>query len=98
MDLNDTLGALDKRKKAKADVLAKHAEQLKEYAIALNRICTTEDGLMVVRGILQYSGVFAHPDKVNPTDLLEERGKRGVYLQAVRPFLEAENRAKVESV
>lgn len=65
-----------------------------EYKIALNSCFSSAAGRIVLKRLVKFSGIFslAHSDH-----LLEDRGRKSVYLQAIRPYLDKEIINQVEN-
>jgi len=99
MALGDYSDFLDKMQKHKADAEKKthiQTERADEYKRALNNCMGTEDGIFVLRYILRYVGLFSE-GSMDAIKLLDERGRKSVYLNMIRPYLDQEILRKVET-
>lgn len=92
---NNITSALDRVKK-KQELEEQLKKETELYKVALNRVANTEDGIIVLKAILAYCGIFKD-QKLNAQDLLEEKGKRSVYLASIRPYLKRQARILIEN-
>lgn len=71
-------------------------ERIEDYKLALDRIFDSSDGQLFAKYLLKYTGVF-HDKPLNPAQLLEDKGRRGVYLKLIRPYLSKDVISKIEN-
>ena len=79
----------------KQEAIAKESEE--DYKNALNGMAATPNGQFVLKQLIRYCGVFAHDDVLNPAKLVEDRGKRSVYLKLIRPYLDKQTLIELEN-
>lgn len=82
-----------KREKAKALI----DEEVVEYKRALNRLFSSRDGRFFLKKLIRYCGIYSFDKTLNPAKLIENDGKRKVYLEMIRPYLEPDVIAKLEN-
>jgi len=78
-ELNDSLGA----------------EGLKDYKVALNSMAASPHGKVVLKTIINVSGVF-EPINTGDARSLLRANDRNMYLKFIRPFLTPENKKELE--
>ena len=66
------------------------------YTRAVNQLVNTDDGKIFLQIMLAYCGVFNYNESVNQAQDLIDKGKKGVWLKMIRPYLKKENIMKVE--
>lgn len=91
-DLIDKLAAQRVENEKRATIQAERAE---EYKRALNNSLGSEDGIFILRHLIKYMGVFSE-GSLDAVKLLDERGKKSVYLNMIRPYLDKDVLHKVE--
>ena len=72
-------------------------ERMDEYKEALNRIFSMSEGKLLAKYLIKYCGIFNVDSQLNPAKLVEENGKKSVYLKMIRPYLEKEIRMEIEN-
>lgn len=73
-------------------------ENIEEYKLSLNRIFAMNEGKILAKYMLRFSGVFADDNQLNPAKLIEDKGKRAYYLKMIRPFLDPQLRMELENL
>lgn len=73
-------------------------ENQKEYALAVNRVFSTNEGKLVAEYMFKFIGLFDDPPLLNPAGLIEEKGKKSYYLKMIRPYLEKKLRMEIENL
>lgn len=76
------------RKKAILD------EEVKEYSDSINRLFETRDGQFFLKKLIRYTGVFSFDSKIDGAKLVEDAGKRKVFLELILPYLDKKLIAK----
>lgn len=84
------------RKKAEENK-EKMREMREQYKAALNRVLSTPDGQFVMKQLIDYCGVFTFDNAPPDGRLAEDKGKRKVYLEAIRPFLDKTIKMEIET-
>lgn len=89
------------------NLLAKHAEahkqaeivieNEKDYRAAVNRIFSRNDGKLLIKYLLKFSGIYNDSPQINPAQLIEDKGKRAYYLKMIRPYLDKTLRMEIEN-
>lgn len=72
-------------------------ENIEEYRVALNRIFSMNEGKLLAKYLLRFCMVFNDDAQLNPAKLIEDKGKRAVYLKMIRPFLDRQIKQEVEN-
>lgn len=72
-------------------------ENIEEYKLALNRIFSMNEGKLMAKYLLRFIGLNQDRDDINPAKLIEDKGKKSVYLRMIRPYLAREIRAEIEN-
>lgn len=72
-------------------------ENIEEYKIALNRIFSMNEGKLFAKYLLRFCMVFNDDTQLNPAKLIEDKGKRAVYLKMVRPFIDKQLIMEIEN-
>lgn len=63
-------------------------EDKEDYINAINRIFASEDGQYFLNKLIRYCGINSFDNELNPAKLIEVSGKRKVWLELIRPFLD----------
>lgn len=71
-------------------------EEIEQYTNAVNRLFSSEDGKFFLKKLVMYCGVNSFDKQLNPAKLIEDSGKRKVFLELIRPFLDKTIRAELE--
>jgi len=72
-------------------------ENIEEYKVALNRIFSMNEGKLLAKYLLRFCMVFNDDAQLNPAKLIEDKGKRAVWLKMVRPYLDRQLIMEIES-
>lgn len=72
-------------------------ENQEEYKLALNRIFSMNEGKLMAKYLLKFCAIFSDDLQLNPAKLIEDKGKKSVYLRMIRPYLEPAIRAELEN-
>lgn len=65
-------------------------EEEADYRAALNRLASSPDGQYFFNKMIRYCGINTFDKVLNPAKLVENEGKRKVFLELVRPYLNKE--------
>lgn len=65
-------------------------EREADYKASLNRLASSPDGQLFFNTMIRYCGINTFDKVLNPAKLVEDAGKRKVFLELVRPYLEKE--------
>lgn len=71
-------------------------EQLDAFVRSINGIFSTEFGIHFGKLLIKYCRVFSPDNTANPQQMLEDAGKRKVYLEFIRPYLDKDIKSKLE--
>ncbi len=85
---HDTIGKLLESKQNQEHQQALLAEEIEQYRLSLNRIFSSPDGKLFLKKIVKYCGINTFDTQLNPAKLIEDAGKRKVYLELIRPYLD----------
>lgn len=89
---NSTLQKIAEQKKLEQE---KKREQEEKYQHCLNVVASTEEGLFVLRAMLNACGSNQIDASFNPHEVLYNNGRRSVYLQFVQAHLNQENKRRI---
>lgn len=71
-------------------------KEVEEWKICINAVASTPNGRMLLRSMLQFSGVLDVPQLNNPNKMVTNTIKGAFYLTWVRPYLKPEVRRELE--
>lgn len=71
-------------------------ENIEEWQKAANRLFTSDDGKLFAKYLIRFCQVFEVDNSANPAKLLEDNGKKKVYLNLIRPYLTIETLTYIE--
>jgi hypothetical protein len=83
-DIVKKLSEREEQRKKQQEVVIERADEWKE---ALNRLLNTDDGKLLAKYLIKFCRVFAPDNSSNQIELVENNGKRKVYLELIRPYL-----------
>jgi len=72
-------------------------EEMQQHADILNRLAATEDGMYLLKMLKKNCGVNSFDKNANAAKLLEDNGRRSVYLGLIHPYLDPSVRSQLES-
>ncbi len=78
----------DQRKKSITE------EEVKDWSAALNRIFSGNDGQLLLKKMIRYSGLLSFDNKIDGAKLIEDQGKKKVVTELIFPYLKKEHIAK----
>lgn len=84
----DSLNRMMERKKKHDLNKARYLERLEEYKVVVNRLFSTPDGKYFLNDLIDYCGIHSFDQQLNPAKLVEDAGKRKVFLEMIRPHLD----------
>lgn len=84
------------RKQSQENQAAILKEEIEEYKRVLNIVFSSPAGKEFGKYLLRYCGIFTFDKVLNPAKLVEDRGKRAVYLDLIRPYLEKTVKMELE--
>jgi hypothetical protein len=87
---------MDEKNAQKAELEKKIAEAEETFRAVLDTVFGSEAGELFGRELVRQLGVFESNSCTNPTLMVEENARRGVYLKLIRPYLTEERRQKLE--
>jgi hypothetical protein len=96
-DAMDTISKLMAKKEREARREAVTAEEVEEYKRCLEIVFNSPAGLYFAVKLLKYCGIYTYDQNLNPAKMVEDAGKRRVYLELIRPYLSKETLMKVEN-
>ena len=71
-------------------------KEVAEWKACVNAVASTPNGRMLLRSMLQYSGVLDVPQVNNPNKMVTNTIKGSFYLTWIRPYLEPDVRKELE--
>lgn len=76
------------------EIIVKNKE---EYSRALNGIFSTEDGALFYKYLVKICKIYTIGEYASPVTELEERGRRRLFLEYIRKYLNKDLLIKLES-
>jgi len=71
-------------------------KEIAEWKTCINAVASTQNGRMLIRSMLQYSGILDAPVLNNPNKMVTNTIKGSFYLTWIRPYLEPDVRKELE--
>lgn len=71
-------------------------KEIAEWKACVNAVAATPNGRMLLRSMLQYSGVLDAPAINNPNKMVTNTIKASFYLTWIRPYLNQDVRKELE--
>ena len=71
-------------------------KEVAEWKLCVNAVASTPNGRMLLKSMLQYSGLMDPPQINNPNKMVTNTIKGSFYLTWIRPFLEPDVRKELE--
>lgn len=85
---HSSIDAINERKgEREAQELAIKAAS-EELKVCMNRLFDTSDGKHFLNCMIGYCGINLFDKEINPAKLIEDKGKRQVWLEFIRPHLD----------
>lgn len=72
-------------------------EEVEEYTMVVNSLFASEHGKYFLNKLIRYCGINSFDNELNPAKLIEDAGKRKVYLEIIRPFLDVTILAELDN-
>ena len=72
-------------------------ENEEEWKKAINTICSTAEGELMIKYMLRHNRLFKPGRSTNQVAMVEDSGKQRVYLELIRPYLKPEIIGKLET-
>lgn len=96
-DMRNTVDKLLSQRAEKTRQQEVVIENMEEWQEVLNRIFTSDDGKLFAKYLLRHCGIFNKEDSTNHIKMIENIGKRNVYLELIRPYLDVLTRSEIEN-
>lgn len=94
---NDTIGKIEEKKARDEAAKKRLIEEQQHYTEALNAIFASDNGKTVLKHLIQFCGIFKENEALPDGRLAVQKGRRQVYLTAIRPFLDKSILMEVET-
>ena len=78
---------LKKRAEAEKEVVLAQ-EEVQDYTDCINRLFSSDDGKFFLNKLKRACGLNLFDKEINPAKLIEDRGRRAVWFELVRPYLD----------
>jgi len=98
LDSNSIVDVMARRQEEREKANEIVIERIEDYKAALNNIFSSADGKYFAQYLLKFCGIFNDDIQLNPAKLVEDKGKKSVYLKMIRPYLEREVRKEIENL
>jgi hypothetical protein len=92
-DIVKKLSDREENRKKQEEVIIERADEWKE---TINRLLSTEDGKLLAKYLIKFCRVFTPDNSSNQIELVENNGKRKVYLELIRPYLFNQTKKDIE--
>ena len=96
-ELGGVYNRILEQRRVREEARSQVVEHEQEWAKAANRLFSTEDGQLFIKYLLRFSNIFTVDNSLAPATLIENNGKRAIYLKLIRPYLNDDVRALVEN-
>ncbi len=92
-------GSIDELLKKRAEkekqlVLAKEEED--DYIVCINRLFSSDDGKYFLNKLKRACGLNLFDKEINPAKLIEDAGRRKVWFELIRPYLDVSIQRELE--
>lgn len=77
----------EQRKKQKEDEL-RIKEEEEQFRVSMNRLFASEDGKLFLNKLKRVCALNSFDKEINPAKLIEDAGRRKVWFELVRPYLD----------
>jgi len=91
------IAKLVKERHQKEEATQRIIENEVEWQKAANSLFGSPNGKLFIKYLLRSIGLFAVDNTRDPAKLLEDKGKRQIYLQLIRPYLTPELLMELEN-
>jgi len=71
-------------------------KEVAEWKLCVNAVASTSNGRLLLKSMLQYSGVLEAPKINSPNQMVTNAIKGAFYLTWIRPYLEPDVRKELE--
>jgi len=95
-EISDIMDRMQEKKKKQEIFFEKNEELKEDYIRALNGVASTPNGKHFLKTLVNYLNLHEFKGSLEPRDMFLERGKKQVYLELIRPYLEPEVRKEIE--
>ena len=94
---NTSIDKIEQLKKKDAEAKQRLEAEREEYKKACQAIFASDSGKFVLKHLIKYCGIYHFDNKAPDGNLAVEKGRRSVYLEAIRPFLDKTTLIEVEN-
>lgn len=71
-------------------------KELQQWKDCVNAVAATANGQLLLKSMLEYSGIMLPPDIANANKMVTNTLKGSFYLTWIRPYLDVETRREIE--
>ena len=93
---NDSIDKIKKNREKSASDRLKLKEEEEQYALSINRLFSSEDGLFFLNKMKRACGINLFDNELNPAKLVEDRGRASVWHKLIRDHIDVEILRKTE--
>lgn len=90
------MARIDEIEQRKKDNDKRIKEEQELFVKSLEKVFSTDFGVVFGKYLIKYCQVFTPEDTANPQKMIENAGKRKVYLELIRPYLSKELKIELE--
>lgn len=84
----DTIDKMLEKKQAQERQQLMLKEEQEEYRNAINRLFSSPDGKFFLNKLKRACGLNSFDKDINPAKLIEDAGRRKVWFELIRPYLD----------
>lgn len=85
---HDSIDKMTQKRKEQKELELRIKEEEEEYRIVINRIFASDDGKYFLNKLKRSCGLNTFDKEINPAKLIEDRGRRAVWFELIRPYLD----------
>lgn len=92
--VDDLINNQEKLKKIQETAL----ENEKKFRGAINTITDTPEGMYFFKCLVKFVGLYHDNPSLDSAKLIEDKGRKSVYLRLIRPYLNPDSIKEIESL
>ncbi len=93
----DTIEKMLSKKQEREKQFALLQHEVAEYQVILKKLLSTPEGKYFLKKLIKFSEIFSFDKEINPAKLVKDSGRKSVYLEMIRPYLDKKTIREVES-
>ncbi len=85
---HSSIDELNRKREEEKQRTLRLKEEEEEYRLVINRLFASEDGQYFLNKMKRACGLNSFDKEINPAKLIEDRGRRAVWFELIRPYLD----------